>query len=89
MNIQHKIEQIRRKPEHIRQRYVWGLVAVSMAIILIIWIFSLSVELKNNAASPEIQSEISSQQQTLKSQAEELKNIGSEMKNNLEQLKNQ
>lgn len=41
MGISNKIEEIRRKPEHIRLRYVWSLVAVSMFFIIIIWFFSL------------------------------------------------
>jgi len=42
MDLNEKIEEIRRKPEHIRLRYVWGGVAISMFFIIIIWIFSLS-----------------------------------------------
>jgi len=40
LNIHDKIEEIRNKPEHIKIRYVWGSVAVSMLFIIIIWIFS-------------------------------------------------
>jgi hypothetical protein len=36
-----KIEKIREKPEHIRLRYVWLAVAISMFFILIIWFLSL------------------------------------------------
>lgn len=46
MDISKKIEEIRQKPEHIRIRYVWGSVAVSMVMIVIIWIFSLEDSLK-------------------------------------------
>lgn len=41
MNILEKIEDIRRQPEHIRLRFVWGAVAISMFVIFGIWIFSL------------------------------------------------
>jgi hypothetical protein len=41
MSISNKIEEIRKKPEHIRMRYVWLAVAVSMFFILVIWVFSL------------------------------------------------
>jgi hypothetical protein len=41
MGIQNKIEEIRKKPEHIRLRYVWAMVAISMFFIIIIWFFSL------------------------------------------------
>lgn len=42
MDINKKIEEIRQQPEHIRLRWVWGAVAVSMFFIIIVWIFSLS-----------------------------------------------
>ena len=41
MDINKKIDEIRNKPEHIRLRYVWGAMAVSMFFILILWIFSV------------------------------------------------
>ncbi len=41
MNINDKLEEIRKKPEHIRLRYVWAMVAISMFFIIIIWFFSL------------------------------------------------
>lgn len=44
MDIQRKIEEIRQKPEHIRLRYVWAMVGISMAIIVGIWILSLRNE---------------------------------------------
>jgi hypothetical protein len=47
MDINKKIEEIRQKPEHIRLRYVWGGVAISMFFIIIIWIFSLGESIKN------------------------------------------
>jgi hypothetical protein len=40
MNITEKIEHIRKQPEHIRIRYVWGCVFISMFLIAIVWIFS-------------------------------------------------
>lgn len=46
MNLQQKLEEIRQKPESVRIRYVWGSVAVSMLIIIIIWIFSLEESFK-------------------------------------------
>lgn len=41
MSIADKIEEIRQKPEHIRMRYVWVMVAISMFFIIAIWFFSL------------------------------------------------
>lgn len=43
MNINQKIEEIRRQPEHIRMRWVWGAVTVSMFFIFMLWLFSLQV----------------------------------------------
>jgi Na+/H+ antiporter NhaC len=48
LNIQKKIEAIRQKPEHIRMRYVWVMVAISMFFIIIIWLISLS-SMKNDS----------------------------------------
>ena len=47
MDIFKKIEQIREKPEHIRMRYVWGLVSFFIVIIIFIWIFSLKNTFEN------------------------------------------
>lgn len=53
MNINKKIEEIRRKPEHIRHRYVLGAVAISMLLILIIWIFSIKESFKSMSSEEE------------------------------------
>jgi hypothetical protein len=47
MDISKKIEEIRRKPERIRLRYIWGLVAISMVFIVIIWLLSIRESAKN------------------------------------------
>ena len=47
MNLSEKIEEIKRKPEHIRLRYVWFFVAVSMVGIVSIWVFSLKASVGN------------------------------------------
>lgn len=49
MDINRKLEEIRRQPEHIRRRWVWGAVAVSMLMVFAIWIFSLQIAFKQNA----------------------------------------
>jgi hypothetical protein len=41
IDISRKLDEIREKPEHIRLRYVWGAVTVSMILVVIIWIFSM------------------------------------------------
>lgn len=47
LNIEKKIEEIRQKPEHIRLRYTWGMVAVSMVAVLTIWFVSIKVNFAN------------------------------------------
>ena len=44
MNLYDKLEEIRQKPEHIRVRYVWFMVIISMIIVIGIWGLSLKVE---------------------------------------------
>lgn len=51
MNISEKIAAIRREPENVRMRYVWGSVSISMLIIFAIWIFSINAMFKNNKES--------------------------------------
>ncbi len=53
MGIYDKLEEIRKKPEHIRMRYVWGMVAVSMALVLAIWVISLKSGPKPETSSIE------------------------------------
>ncbi len=47
MDINRKIEEIRQKPEHIRLRYIWGLVAISMLFIITIWVLSVKESAKS------------------------------------------
>ena len=44
MDLNKKIEEVRKKPEHVRMRYVWGCVIASILVIFSFWVFSL----KNN-----------------------------------------
>lgn len=60
MNITEKIEQIRQKPEHIRVRYVWFFVFVSMFLVLTVWYFSTKTQMmqingtSNNAVTEDL-----------------------------------
>jgi ABC-type glycerol-3-phosphate transport system permease component len=79
--IQDKINEIRKKPEHIRIRYAWACAAGVTFLVIIIWIFSLSS--KN-------QDEIINQEFFTPEQMkpiEDLKTSGSELKNATEKLK--
>jgi Tfp pilus assembly protein PilN len=71
ININRKLEEIRQQPEHIRMRYVWGAVAVSMFLIILIWIFSFKSTF-NSASSdkvtlPDLKSAYESSKQELPS----------------------
>jgi predicted PurR-regulated permease PerM len=83
MNIRGKIEEIRKQPEHIRLRYVWGAVAVSMIFIIIIWIFSMMTIFGGNSAqsqNPDI-SPIKDQLQNFKNEVPSIKNISGDSLN--------
>lgn len=90
MNIYEKIEEIRNKPEHIRMRYVWLLMAFSMVIILTIWIISFWGGKKRQAIESdpmEVFNDLKDQAQTLdqyKDQANDLKDDFNQLKSDLE-----
>ncbi len=45
--INRKIEEIRRKPEHVRVRYVFVFVALSMTLVVLLWIISIQANLSS------------------------------------------
>ncbi len=47
MNITDKIEEIRRAPEYIRLRWVWGLTASCMLVVILLWM----ILIKSQASS--------------------------------------
>ena len=47
MNISEKIEEIRRQPEHIRLRWVWGLTTGFMVVIIFLWLILLKSQTFN------------------------------------------
>lgn len=53
--IEQKIEAIRREPEYVRLRYVWGLVAVVMLIVLFVWITNLRENFRNSDPASDIE----------------------------------
>lgn len=85
MSIQTKIEEIRRKPEHIRLRYVWGATAVSMVFVLLIWGVSLSVQKKdfqkNTLGIDDTTLE------TISTQKDDLQNTAQNIKNSMDKAK--
>ena len=87
MNLSEKIEQIRQKPEHVRLRYVWFLVALSMTFIFIIWIFSLKSQpvsapvVQDNIISPDLTNELQAQKESWQATQQQLKNTLNEAQN--------
>ena len=87
MNLAEKIEAIRQKPEHIRLRYVWFLVVLSMTFIFIIWIFSLKSRpvsapiLKDTVISPDLTEEFQTQKESWQETQQQLKNSLEEAQN--------
>ena len=54
MNIQEKLEEIKRQPEHIRMRYVLASVFISMIFVLVVWIISLKQNFKTIQGNPQV-----------------------------------
>ncbi len=81
MSISDKIENIRRQPEHIRLRYVWLGVIVSMIFIVIIWIFSLQETFKNSAPEFEESASLKSQWESAKENMPSIKEFTQEQNN--------
>jgi heme exporter protein D len=87
MKISEKISQIRQQPEHIRLRYVWSAVAISMFFIIAIWIFSMGslfrggqdlLEQKNTPNITEQLRAIKEQAPSIKNLTEQTMNLGQE-----------
>lgn len=78
-----KIEDIRKKPEHIRRRYVWGMVFVCATFIFLIWIFSIKSSFYMNK---ENQEESVAKEEFLES-LKEGKDAFNEIKDGIEDIK--
>ncbi|MGB3073651.1 MAG: hypothetical protein WBP40_02250 [Candidatus Moraniibacteriota bacterium] len=52
-NLQNWIEEVKTKPEHIRQRYVVGCVFASMFFVIIVWSLTVSENFKSTVAKTE------------------------------------
>ncbi|MDO8240610.1 MAG: hypothetical protein Q7T51_01310 [Candidatus Moranbacteria bacterium] len=86
MSIADKIEQIRQKPEHIRLRYVWFFVFVSMFLVLTVWYFSTKTQMMqfNGAANDAIITEdLGSAISEFSQQGESIKDAVSKTKSSL------
>lgn len=52
-NLQSWVEEVKSKPEHVRQRYVVGCVAASMFFVIIVWSLTVTEHFKQSVASTE------------------------------------
>lgn len=86
MNINDKIEEIRNKPEHIKIRYVWGSVAISMIIIIIIWIFSWQAAPQEKKAADDNFGKLKNNFEELNKSADDVKNLAPSLKSALENI---
>ena len=53
-NIQSWIEEVKKKPEHIRSRYVVGCVSASMFFVIIIWSLTVTENFKKTVAKKDV-----------------------------------
>ncbi len=56
--IEKKVHDVRKQPEHIRIRWVWGSVAVVMIFIVFIWILSMRINFLNVNSNLETQNSL-------------------------------
>lgn len=52
-NIQDWVEEVKRKPEHVRERYVIGCVVASMFFVVIVWSLTVTEGFKKSVAKTE------------------------------------
>ena len=93
MNIFNKIDEIRRQPDHIRLRWAWGLTAVGMFFIVIIWMISFSAQISSlkseektvdNINNGSAMQELSAQKKSIEDATSQLKNVlGKESQTNI------
>jgi hypothetical protein len=93
MSINKKIEEIRCKPEHIRIRYVWAGVLITMLFIVIIWLFSLGESFENFSSSTSdaryLKDQWNNTKENMPSIEEFMKSSGKELENETESLSEQ
>lgn len=94
MSIQEKIDEIRKKPEHIRLRWAWGLTAVSIFLIIIIWLTSVRFQVRNsqketsNTNQEDLLEQFGQDKKSLKDATEELKNNFNNLKDQDQNIQN-
>jgi hypothetical protein len=77
MGLIEKIEEIRKKPDYIKLRYVWFFVIICMILIIAIWFFSLRTDLR----------EMSQKENPTNQKTTEIKQFGSDLIKEIEKQK--
>ncbi len=92
MGLSEKIEEIRKRPEHVRMRYVWFFVAISMILVLTIWYFSAKSDMiQEQSSMPDLSGtvgEFNQQKNSLQSILNNAENSLGQNANNAEQAQN-
>ena len=88
MNIQKKLEEIRQKPEHIKLRYTYFSVAISMFFIIILWFFSIKSR-QDDSLDPVLDSDQGNIINQLGEQKQSLQNAAGQMKDAFREVQNQ
>ena len=84
MNIERKIEEIRRQPENVKLRYIYALMAISLVFVLLIWFFSFfaGINLDDSAEKLKNQAILND----FESQKKSLEDVTKETKKSLDDL---
>lgn len=89
MKINEKIEMIRQQPDHVRIKWVWICVAISMFVVLVLWIFSMtSLFMKDEVGPENVVNEnvenLGQQMKELQEQASSIKSLNSQISDEIE-----
>ncbi len=86
MNLQRKLEEIRRKPEHIKLRYTYIAVGISMFFILLLWFFSIAdtINKSKNAQTENAFQDLQVQKKSLKDATTEITKSLNDLNSNLQ-----
>jgi uncharacterized coiled-coil DUF342 family protein len=84
MDLQRKLEEIRRKPDHVKLRYTYIAVAISMFFIILLWIFSLADTIKKTIKPKQnVFEDIDTQKKSLKEATNDVKKSLDDLNDNL------
>ena len=81
------IENIRKKPEHIRARYLWFSILICMSFVFLVWLSSVKSGIEKIKMSDDDNEETQSITDSIQSSIEGMKEEGEEYKESLNALK--